>query len=186
MNNSLNLYKFKSKLGSSTWRERIKLAFNFRIFHPDIIQEILAHLFNIRVVTNNFSVWAVFEQTKGDNYVDAGATSNDIVSWSISSPEIDNYSAAITKFLRKVEPYLEDSIFVRSNLSEYLWSAAHHSGTCSIGDRIGIVDSDLKLKGVTNAFVCDGSVIPEHSYANTGLTIAKLALRLCDSLKRGV
>jgi choline dehydrogenase-like flavoprotein len=156
------------------------------MFHPDIIQEVMAHLFNIRVVTNNFSVWAVFEQKKGDSYVETCDSSNEVVSWSISPSEIDNYSEAIIEFLKKLEPYLEASIFVSRNLSDYLWSAAHHSGTCSIGDSIGIVDSDLKLKGIANAFVCDGSVIPEHSYANTGLTITKLALRLCDLVKRGV
>jgi hypothetical protein len=31
-------------------------------------------------------------------------------------------------------------------------------------------------------YVCDGSVIQEHSYANTGLTIGQLALRLSEEL----
>jgi choline dehydrogenase-like flavoprotein len=36
------------------------------------------------------------------------------------------------------------------------------------------------LKCCDNVYVCDGSVIQEHSYANTGLTIGQLALRLAE------
>jgi choline dehydrogenase-like flavoprotein len=47
-----------------------------------------------------------------------------------------------------------------------------------------LLDSSLRLKACDNVFVCDGSVIQEHSYANTGLTIGQLALRLSDTLSR--
>jgi choline dehydrogenase-like flavoprotein len=41
-----------------------------------------------------------------------------------------------------------------------------------------LIDRDLKLKFCDNVYVCDGSVIQEHSYANTGLAIGQLAFRL--------
>ena len=53
----------------------------------------------------------------------------------------------------------------------------------SLGQTEGcLVDKNLKLNGCDNVHVCDGSVIQEHSYANTGLTIGELALRLADKL----
>ena len=62
---------------------------------------------------------------------------------------------------------------------DWLWSAAHHSGTISMGvEENNLIDPDLKIHGLNNVFVCDASVIQEHSYVNTGLTIAQLALRL--------
>jgi choline dehydrogenase-like flavoprotein len=33
-------------------------------------------------------------------------------------------------------------------------------------------------------FVCDGSIIQEHSYANTGLTIGQLAMRLAERVSK--
>ena len=64
---------------------------------------------------------------------------------------------------------------------KWLWSSAHHSGTISLGTKEGdLVDKDLKLNVCDNVFVCDGSVIQEHSYANTGLTIGSLAMRLSE------
>jgi choline dehydrogenase-like flavoprotein len=62
---------------------------------------------------------------------------------------------------------------------EWLWSGAHHSGTTSLGGSASdVVDKNLRVKFCDNVYVCDGSVIQEHSYANTGLTIGQLALRL--------
>ncbi len=46
-----------------------------------------------------------------------------------------------------------------------------------------LVDTNLKLRHFDNVFVCDGSVIQEHSYANTGLTIAQLAFRLAKHIR---
>ena len=66
---------------------------------------------------------------------------------------------------------------------EWLRSGAHHSGTISLGnDEPEQIDDNLKLNGCNNLYICDGSVIQEHSYANTGLTIGKLALRLSAHL----
>ena len=69
---------------------------------------------------------------------------------------------------------------IETNITEeWLWSAAHHSCTTPLGNsEKDLIDKDLKLKFCDNVYVCDGSVIQEHSYANTGLTIGQLALRL--------
>ena len=46
----------------------------------------------------------------------------------------------------------------------------------------GVCDENGRDHGMKNLYVCDGSLIPSSGYANTGLTIAALALRLADYL----
>ena len=93
------------------------------------------------------------------------------------------YNRILEKLRDCLIPLSDDLIIQIPLTDDWLWSAAHHSGTISLGDNPGdLVDKDLKLKNVENAFVCDGSIIQEHSYANTGLTIGQLAMRLADRL----
>jgi choline dehydrogenase-like flavoprotein len=57
------------------------------------------------------------------------------------------------------------------------------SGTRMATDaRDGVVDTDLKLHGVRNAYVCSHSVFPTSGYANPVHTLLALALRLADHL----
>jgi choline dehydrogenase-like flavoprotein len=67
---------------------------------------------------------------------------------------------------------------------DWLWPDAHHSGTIPMGELPGgLVDEDLKLNFFDNVFICDGSIIQEHSYANTGLTTGALALRVAEPVR---
>lgn len=181
--NNLTIYKFKSKLGSSTWRQRFEMIFNKNILHPDIIQEIFSQIFKIRFVTTNFSFWAVFEQHPKDSFVCTEQTKINTISWDISTEEIEEYKEVIQVFLNTISKYIIDSDFDLTHLEQYLWSAAHHSGTCALGNNNAVVDQNLKLNSLNNVYVCDGSVIPSHSYVNTGLTIAQLSLNLCELIK---
>ncbi|BBO67255.1 hypothetical protein DSCA_11850 [Desulfosarcina alkanivorans] len=82
-----------------------------------------------------------------------------------------------------LKPIAEEIVIQMPITEDWLWSAAHHSGTISMGDPPeGLVDKNLKLHGCDNVSVCDGSVIQEHSYANTGLTIGSLAMRLAQRI----
>ena len=47
----------------------------------------------------------------------------------------------------------------------------------------GICDSDCKIFGINNGYICDGSVIPSTGYAASGLTIGALSLRLLEFLE---
>ena len=79
---------------------------------------------------------------------------------------------------------MADAININTEItSDWLWSAAHHSGTIGMGSgEDDLVDTNLKLKCFENVYVCDGSVLQEHSYANTGLAIGQLAFRLAEHL----
>lgn len=62
----------------------------------------------------------------------------------------------------------------------------HWLGTTRMADRPedGCVDADLRYHGLENLFVVSTSVFPSSSSANPTLTLAALALRLGDRLRR--
>jgi choline dehydrogenase-like flavoprotein len=65
---------------------------------------------------------------------------------------------------------------------------SHECGTMRMdgpnGDG-GVVDSNLKVKGIDNLWVCDLSVMPVSPEANPSLTLAALSLRLAEHLSGG-
>ena len=61
---------------------------------------------------------------------------------------------------------------------------AHLVGGCRMGTRPedSVIDSDHRVWGTPNLFVCDGSVMPTQGSANPALTIMALASRLAERL----
>lgn len=61
---------------------------------------------------------------------------------------------------------------------------AHLVGGCRMGNdpETSVVDSDHRVWGIPNLFVCDGSVMPTQGSANPALTIMALASRLGEQL----
>ena len=64
--------------------------------------------------------------------------------------------------------------------------ASHHIGTTRISEnpRQGVVDANCKVHGVQNLFIAGSSIFPTCGYANPTWTIAALAIRLADHLKK--
>lgn len=178
MDNRLSIYKYKSLLGASTGLTRLRNAFSWKIFHSDIIMEIFSHLFGINIPTRTFNILFIAEQKRGKNrvYYDGDELR---VDWSISGDEMAVYRSLLDRLNEMLLPVAEQ-VNIETHITEdWLWSCAHHSCTTPLGSAAeDLVDKDLKLKFCENVFVCDGSVVQEHSYANTGLTIGQLALRL--------
>lgn len=178
MDNRLSIYKYKSLLGASTGWARIRNIFSWKIFHPDLIAEIFSHLFGVNIPSRTYNVLFIAEQKRGTNRVyHDGADLR--VDWSISADELTIYRSLLKK-LNGMLSNIAEQVNIETDITEdWLWSAAHHSCTTPL-DSSGenLIDKDLKLNFCDNVFVCDGSVIQEHSYVNTGLTIGQLALRL--------
>jgi choline dehydrogenase-like flavoprotein len=65
---------------------------------------------------------------------------------------------------------------------------AHLVGGCRMAARrkYGVVDRDLKMFGLPNVYVVDGSVLPTQGAANPALTIMVLAARCADHLSRRI
>ncbi len=183
MTNKLSLYKFKSALGVSTWKQRFKMMLDPKFYHPDILIEIISHLFKVALPTRHFAVWGVFEQKRSpERSVLVTKNDTDYIDWSINDTEFKSYSEALNMLESILQPYTDEIKFVRSNLEPYLWSAAHHSSTVSYGTESWELDDNLKLNAFQNVYVCDGSVIEQNAYVNTGLLIGQLSQRLCDYL----
>jgi len=183
ISNNLAIYKYKSLLGASSGLLRLKNAFSYKIFHPDIIAEIFEHLFGVSIPGRTFNILFVGEQKRGSNRVFYKA--DDLyVDWSISEYELDIYREMLSGLKAMLEGVAEEINIQTDITDDWLWSIAHHSGTVPMGDTDdALVDKDLKLRHFDNVFVCDGSVIQEHSYANTGLAIGQLAFRLAKHIR---
>lgn len=78
------------------------------------------------------------------------------------------------------------SIVEDKDLIEYIKNSAetiyHPIGTCRMGSdpKVSAVDLKLKVRGVKNLRVCDGSVIPKIPSANTNNPIIMIAERAAD------
>lgn len=183
MANNLPIYKYKSSLGAGNGRARLKNIFSPKLFHPDILAEIYSHLLGLSIPGRTFNILFIADQKRGNNRV---YTHGDElrVDWRISDHEISIYQDMLSR-LQDMLSGLAEEINIKTDISrDWLWSAAHHSGTTPMGDsEDDLIDRDLRLKCCRNVFVCDGSVIQEHSYANTGLAIGQLAFRLADKIK---
>jgi choline dehydrogenase-like flavoprotein len=183
MGNILAIYKHKSLLGATTGLTRIRNAFSWKLFHPDIMAEVVSHLFGVNVPGRTFNVLFVGEQRRGASrvyYQDDALR----VNWSIAAEELAIFRSLLRK-ISKILGSVAEEINIRTDVTEdWFWSGAHHSCTTPLSaDSKGLVDEQLKLKVCENAYVCDASVIQEHSYANTGLTVGQLALRLAAELR---
>jgi hypothetical protein len=183
MANNLAIYKYKSLLGASSGILRLKNAFSYKLFHPDIIAEIFEHLFGVSIPGRTFNILFVGEQKRGENRV--FYKGDDLyVDWSISEQELKIYREILSELKAMLEGVAEEINIQTDITDDWLWSIAHHSGTVSMGDTdYTLVDRNLRLRPFDNVFVCDGSVIQEHSYANTGLTIGQLAFRLAKHIR---
>ncbi len=69
-------------------------------------------------------------------------------------------------------------------LVEQFEDTFHHMGTARMADapQRGVVDSNLKLFGVGNGYVCSSAVFPTSGFSNPTHTIIALAVRLAEHL----
>lgn len=182
MDNRLAVYKFKSSLGASNGTRRLKSIFSPKILHPDILSEIFSHLFGLNLPTRIYNILLIAEQKRGGSSVRHNGNRIE-VDWRITDDELAIYNGMLQKLQTMLSPVSDSLSTIPAIDDNWLWSAAHHSGTTSLGTTEShLVDKALRLNGCDNVYICDGSVIQEHSYANTGLTIGELALRLADTL----
>jgi choline dehydrogenase-like flavoprotein len=52
----------------------------------------------------------------------------------------------------------------------------------STSDSTGVVDTTLRLHGLTNTYICSSAVFPSSGFSNPTHTVLALALRLSDHL----
>ena len=166
----------------------------FRLLtHWDDILDILSFEFGICVPTTRYSLFMFAQQPPSAGRAVWGAvdpaTGATIIQrdWQITPDYLEVLDRAIAQILGHLENMVTN-INMFPDWKGTLHTGAHHSGTArmSASPAHGVCDANARVHGLQNLFVADGSIIPGCGIANTGLTIAALALRLAKHLQETV
>lgn len=154
--------------------------------HLDDVLEILSFKFGIRLPTRHYSLLIVAEQppsTMCAVWREEGSP-NIFRKWVITRSYLDTLQKSIHKVLNMLSSRIKSSA-IFPDWPSFMFSSSHHSGTArlSLSPADGVSDKNGRIHGFSNLYVCDGSLIPASGYANTGLTIAALAMRMADHFK---
>jgi len=162
-----------------------------RLFsHWDDVLDILSFKFGIRLPTRHYTLVMCAQMPASDELsvwseVDP-ATGREVRvrNWVMDEAFRAELRASIDDVFAALGPVISSSRLFPNWFSQ-LYTGAHHSGTArlSASPAQGVCDGDGRVHGLANLYVCDGSLIPASGIANTGLTIAALALRLADHLR---
>lgn len=164
--------------------------FNFRSYlrvftHLDDILDILSFKFGIHLPSRYYTLFMVAEQTPSSTCSIWRDKSNHQIyrKWEFQPDYLNSLHLSIHQLFKQLTGVKNINIF--SDLALNIASSAHFSGTARMSEspNYGVCDKDGRVHGMNNLYVCDGSLIPSSGSANTGLTIAALALRMADHFK---
>lgn len=85
---------------------------------------------------------------------------------------------------RSLEIYSDQ--YLKCMAQSYTITSYHPSGTCKMGatnDETSVVDSHLKVKGVTNLRVIDASVMPSITSGNLNGPVVAIAEKMADNIR---
>ena len=155
------------------------------ITHIDDLFDILSFKFGLRIPTRNYSILMVAEQPP-TSYCAVWKEDDNIYiirRWEIDEAYILTINEAISSFLENLRPIIKNSCLF-PQWPDQIHSSSHHSGTARLSStqEDGVCDINGQVHGLSNVFVCDGSIIPGSGFVNTGLTIVALAMRMADFL----
>jgi hypothetical protein len=155
------------------------------IFYLDDFVEIISFKLGINLPTKKFSVLMVAEQlASAEKSIWRNSQTRKIArKWELSTEYLQLLERTINKFFHSMGSVMSHQRILLE-WKNYLSSSAHHSGTARmhLDPNLGVCDSDGRVYGVDNLYICDGSAIPASGAANTGLTIGALAIKLGDHL----
>jgi choline dehydrogenase-like flavoprotein len=108
-----------------------------------------------------------------------------ILNWHVTEAERASYAASVDGFLKEFSSEILEQRVIPSKEWQFR-TAAHHSGTAyRFTDAPGSTTLDFfAVKGLANAFVCDGSLLRAAGIANSGLTLVALGHRLAELLRQ--
>ncbi len=152
----------------------------------DLLLELVVNKLPLYVPVRYIKFSIVSEQRpQNSNSVWNESPNKQNIFWSISADEKQSLKNAVAKFLNQGSDDIVDSLFLAPEENNYT-ACCHHSGTVPIAvdGASGVLDSDLALIGNPDIYVCDGSIMPSTSVANTGFSILELAFRLKDHLSK--
>jgi alcohol oxidase len=98
----------------------------------------------------------------------------------------DDASANITGAVQDIEYSNEDDAILAQFLRETINTTWHSVGTAKMAPRekLGVLDKDLNVYGVTGLKVADASIVPENVAANTNHTALLIGEKAADIIMR--
>ncbi len=113
------------------------------------------------------------------------------VYWDITNKELESirvFSRNLFQFLKKKKIgkiIFNESLYNKKNFVKRLRDTNHPSGGLCIGNfNKGVCNKNMQLYNTKNVFIAGSSIFPNSSYANTGLTILAMTLKLANYLKK--
>ncbi len=184
------------KLSLFTLRSNnVNLADLIRVFsNLDLVMQIAVYKWSLNATYRFADLFFMCEQVPNP---DSRVTLSDQIGpdgypiaradWRLSSADYESAAAMYDVLVeRGLGPASFQPTHRRDQLAwgERLSSAAHHLGTCRMAGApsAGVLDRNLKVFGIDNLYVADGSVFPTTGSANATLTTSALALRLGSHL----
>jgi len=152
--------------------------------HWDDVLDILSFKFGIHLPTRHYTLLMCAQMPPSDNLSIWAEGSTRKRDWRFTEAYEQDLRGSVADVLAWLSPITRSAREFKGWLED-LRTGAHHSGTARMGATAedGVCDTDCRVHGLSNLYVCDGSVIPSSGIANTGLTIAALALRLAAHLQ---
>lgn len=116
------------------------------------------------------------------------------IDWQISSQEI----RSLRNYVRRAAEIFSHRRFARVQIPKGFFEddsvvvgmctdSNHHMGGARMATSAteGIVDTHLKLHGISNGYICSSAVFPTSGFSNPTHTLLALAMRLVDHLEAG-
>jgi len=164
------------------------------ISSPNIIWQILSYKYSLNVTFKYADLFFVTEQIPNPSSKVTLSKQKDKwgypisnVEWKVLKEDVESVKIWYDKILKEIFPK-ENYKFTHKE-SDFDWesiytSAIHHVGTARMSNdkNDGVVDKNLKVFGIDNLFICDGSVFTTAGNVNNGLTISALACKLVNHL----
>lgn len=163
--------------------------------HLNVIKQILTYKFSLDVTFKYADLFFVTEQLPNENsyvslsnQVDKWGYKKSLVNWQVSDADIKAMKKWFNLLLTELFPsseYKFTHTLKDFNWEEIFTSAIHHVGTCRMGTSTedAVIDKNLKVFGVDNLYICDGSIFTTAGNVNNGFTICAFACRLAEYLK---
>jgi 2-polyprenyl-6-methoxyphenol hydroxylase-like FAD-dependent oxidoreductase len=150
----------------------------------DDMAEILSLKLGVNLPTSCFSVMMIASQP-GQTAVGVGGTLAQLWRhWALDAADLAQLERTINTAMEWLSP-LSQQQSIYPDWTKTLTSSAHHSGTARMAHSPaeGVCDANGQVFHSQALYVADASAIPNSGYANTGLTIAALSLKLAEHLK---
>lgn len=164
---------------------------------PDLFQYLINILISFMKKDTWVGIHSQFEQVPNpESRIKLSSTKNEIgqaniiIDWKLNSQDIDNLKRYHVEMKANLEKMgLAINLFPidydDNGYPKRLIPGKHHMGTTRMNNnpKLGVVDENCKIHGISNLFISSSSVFPTSGQANPTMTIVALAIKLADHIK---